>query len=286
MSVAFFKPREVSCLKIDELTKGNLTMTIFHSIIYSKKEGVATIALNRPNAANGLNTEMAEELALAAADISADSDIKAVILTASGRFFCAGGDIKAIAAFGDDVKAGIKHLADELHKALSLFARMDAPLIVAVNGMAAGAGFSMAVCGDLILATESAKFTMAYSKAGLSPDGSSSYYLPRIVGLRRAQELMFTNRVLSAEEALDWGAITAVVSDEALLVEADKMAQMFVSGSRGANSAIKKLLLQTWSDSLETQMELEGEIIAENAESIDGREGVAAFLGKRQPEFE
>lgn len=261
-------------------------MPDFNSILYSKQDRIATITLNRPDAANGLNTEMAEELALAAADAAADANVKAVVFTAGGRFFCAGGDIKAMAAFGDDVKVGLKHLADELHKALSILSRMDAPLIVAVNGIAAGAGFSMAMCGDIVLAAESSKFTMAYSKAGLSPDGSSSYYLPRIIGLRRTQELMYTNRVITADEALNWGAITAVVKDQDLVSEAEKIAQMFVRGAKGSNSGIKKLLMQTWTNDLETQMALEGETIANNSDSLDGREGVSAFLAKREPDYQ
>ena len=247
---------------------------------------VATIILNRPDAANGLNTLMAAELAEAAQEVASNSVIKAVILTGSGRFFCAGGDIQAMAEFGDKVSSGIKGLADDLHKAISCFARMQAPLIVAVNGTAAGAGFSMAIAGDLAIAAEPAKFTMAYTKAGLSPDGSSSFYLPRLVGLRKAQELMFTNRVLSAEEAVEWGLINKVVPADELMSEAQSLAQMFVEGAKGSNATVKRLLLQSFDNSLETQMELEGRGIADSAGSADGLEGVAAFLAKRAPEFE
>jgi len=258
----------------------------YKNLKYIKDAAVVTISLNRPDSANGLNTALAADLASASKRCADDASVKAVILTGEGRFFCAGGDIQAMADFGDQVSAGLKGLADDLHKAISTFARMDAPLIVAVNGTAAGAGLSMAVAGDLVLAAESAKFTMAYTKAGLSPDGSSSYYLPRLIGLRRTQELMYSNRVLSAAEAQQWGLINKVVAEDDLLDEARKLAAMFTKGAKGANAAVKQLLSQAFDNSLETQMELEGVAIAENAGSSDGLEGVAAFLEKRAPKFD
>ena len=258
----------------------------YSTLLLDKQGATATITLNRPDAANGLNYQMATELADAAQQCAVDKHIKAVILTGSGRFFCAGGDIKSMLEYGDNVETGLKSIADQLHRALSTLARMDAPLVVAVNGTAAGAGFSAAIAGDLVVAAESASFTMAYTKVGLSPDGSSSYYLPRLVGLRRAQELMYTNRVLSAAEALDWGLVNKVVADQDLVTAATKLADMFVAGSKGSNSAVKQLLLQTFNNSVETQMELESRAISACAASDDGREGVAAFLDKRKPEFE
>ena len=257
----------------------------FTNLTFDIQGRVATITLNRPDEANGLNTLMSQELAIAAQQCAKNSLIKAVILTGSGRFFSAGGDIKAMLAFGDQVADGIKSIADNLHRALSAFARMDAPLIIVVNGTAAGAGFSMAVSGDLVLAVDSAKFTMAYSKIGLSPDGGSSYYLPRLIGLRKAQELMLTNRVLSAAEALQWGLINRVVTADELISEANKLADKFAKGSKQSTGAIKNLLLLSLSNNLETQMDLESRTIAASAEQQDGREGVAAFVDKRSANF-
>ena len=261
-------------------------MTDYKTILFSKHDRIATITLNRPDEANGLDTQMAEELALAAAKAANDADIKAVVLTGNGRFFCAGGDIKAMEAFGDNCEAGLKHIADELHKAISIFARMDAPLIIAVNGTAAGAGFSLAATGDIVIAAESAKFVMAYTNAGLSPDGSSSYYLPRLIGMRKTQELMLTNRVLSSAEAAEWGVITRAVPSDELMAEALKQAMVFVGGAKGSFSAVKRLLLETWANNLETQMENEGVIISRIADTADGQEGIAAFIAKRKPEFQ
>jgi 2-(1,2-epoxy-1,2-dihydrophenyl)acetyl-CoA isomerase len=162
---------------------------------------------------------------------------------------------------------------------------MDAVLIVAVNGIAAGAGFSLAIAGDLVLAGSSASFTMAYTRAGLSPDGSSSFYLPRLVGLRKSQELMLTNRTLSAAEASAWGLVTDVVEDSDLLNRADALATQVASAAKKSNAAVKKLLLMTYGNGLEEQMEIEGRSIAECANSADGREGIDAFVAKRRPEF-
>jgi 2-(1,2-epoxy-1,2-dihydrophenyl)acetyl-CoA isomerase len=162
---------------------------------------------------------------------------------------------------------------------------MNAVLITAVNGTAAGAGFSLAVTGDLVLAAETASFTMAYTKVGLSPDGSSSYFLPRLIGITRTKELMLTNRTLSAEEASRWGLVTEVVPDGDLAARADQLAAQMAVTASGSNGGVKQLMLATFSSGLEEQMELEGRIIAQRAESADGREGVDAFMAKRKPEF-
>jgi 2-(1,2-epoxy-1,2-dihydrophenyl)acetyl-CoA isomerase len=162
---------------------------------------------------------------------------------------------------------------------------MDAPLIVAVNGTAAGAGFSVAISGDLVLAAESAKFAMAYTAAGLSPDGSSSFFLPRIVGMRRAQELMLTNRRLTAAEALEWGLVSQVVPDAELAKASTALAKQLAQGPTRAFGVVKKLLATSFQESLETQMELEARGISAMAGSVDGREGIDAFLSKRAAKF-
>jgi 2-(1,2-epoxy-1,2-dihydrophenyl)acetyl-CoA isomerase len=162
---------------------------------------------------------------------------------------------------------------------------MDAVLITAVNGAAAGAGFSLAVSGDLVVASSSASFTMAYTRAGLSPDGSSSYYLPRLIGVRRTQDLMLTNRKVSAAEAVDWGMVNYVVDPAELSERVDALATQIATGAKGSNSAVKKLLLATFGNTLEEQLDLEAELIGANGDGADGREGIDAFLNKRAPNF-
>lgn len=259
-------------------------MTEYEAISLQQSGPIARITLNRPDAANSMNDTMTRELAHAARRCD-DSVTKVVILTGAGRFFSAGGDLRGIASSSTTRGHYVKTIADDLHRAMSTFARMDAVLITAVNGVAAGAGFSLAVTGDLVLAADNASFTMAYTAAGLSPDGSSSFYLPRLIGVRKTQELMLTNRRLSATEALGWGLVTEVAGAADLPARVDSLAEQIASGARGSGSAVKKLLLTSFANGLEEQMECEGRLIAECADSADGHEGIDAFLAKRRPEF-
>lgn len=257
----------------------------FNTLELTIKKHVAQITLNRPDSANGLNLQMSQELRLAAQLCDTDSSIKAVLLTANGRFFCAGGDLKEMVSYGNQAASHVKNLADNLHMAISNFSRMSPPLIIAINGMAAGAGFSLAVSGDYVIASESAAFTMAYTKAGLSPDGSSSYFLPRLIGLRRTQDLMLTNRILTSHKALEWGLVSQVVESDDLHSSAMELAQKLASGSLASHSIVKKLLLCSFNNSLETQMEIEGRYISQCVGSADGQEGIMAFSEKRAPKF-
>src|SRR5262249_17000268 len=165
------------------------------------------------------------------------------------------------------------------------FSRMRAPLVIAVNGNAGGGGMSLALAGDIVLAAESARFTMAYTRVGLTPDGSSTYSLPRLVGLRRAAELMLTNRTLSAREAEQMGLITRAVPDAELLPQAEDLVQQLALGATRAFGGVKRLLYSSATASLAEQMELETEWIAEVARTRDAHEGINAFLSKRAPKF-
>jgi 2-(1,2-epoxy-1,2-dihydrophenyl)acetyl-CoA isomerase len=258
-------------------------VTEYETITLEQSGPIARITLNRPDVANGMNHTMTRELADAARRCDTDAT-KVVVLTGAGRFFCAGGDLKS---FANAPNRGqhIKGVADDLHRAISTFARMNAVLITAVNGTAAGAGFSIAVTGDIVLAAESATFTMAYTRVGLSPDGSSSYFLPRLIGITKTKELMLTNRTLSAQEASQWGLVTEVLPDDRVAARADELATQMASTASGSNGAVKALMLSTFSSGLEEQMEFESRVIADRAESADGREGVDAFMAKRKPEF-
>ena len=209
---------------------------------FSISNNIATITLNRPENANALNPIMAKELSNMAIECDENKDIRAVIIEGSGKMFCAGGDLKAFSDADDSAPALIKQMAGDLHIAISRFSRMDAPTIAAINGTAAGAGFSIAISADVVISTKSAKFVMAYTNAGLSPDGSSTYFLPRRIGDRRARELMLTNRVLSAEEALDWGLINKIVDQKNLSTTTRELAEEFASGPTLAYGKVKNLL--------------------------------------------
>lgn len=257
----------------------------YQTIEFTRTGDIARITLNRPGAANGIDHVLGRELARVASLCVDDPTLKVVTLTGAGRFFSAGGDLKAMATQPGGAGTYVKDLAHDLHEAISSFARMDALLVVAVNGIAAGAGLSLAIAGDVVLAAESASFTLAYTRAGLSPDGGASYYLPRLIGLRRTQDLMLTNRTLSAVQALEWGLLHRVVPDTELSDAADELAAQFAAGPRHANANVKKLLLVSSGHTLEEQLAREAAFISSAADDPDGAEGIAAFLGKRSPKF-
>ena len=247
-------------------------------------DGVARMTLNRPNAGNSMNLKFGEDFRAAAEQIAADSSVRAILLTGAGKLFCGGGDVAEFAA-ADDTPGLIRALLENLHAGIVTLAEQSAPLVVAVNGTAAGAGLSLAAAGDLVLAASSAKFTAAYTGIGLSPDGSMTWYLPQLIGLRRTQELMLTNRVLSAEEAADWGLVTRVVQDEELVAEADKLAARIAAGPTAAFGSVRALLRSSTSQGLAAQLSDEAREIVANAGRDDGVEGIASFVEKRKPAF-
>ena len=254
-------------------------------VLYSVCDGVAKVTLNRPAQFNALNLGMARELYDAAIACGEDPAVRAVVITGAGKAFFAGGDLASFHEAGDRRAALIREMTSAFHGAIARFNSIDAPVIAAVNGVAAGAGFSMMLSCDLAIAARSAKFSMAYTKAGLTPDGSSTYFLARTVGLRRAQELTLTNRTLTADEALDWGLLTRVVDDAVFGESVDQLAQEIAKGPTRSFGAAKRLIRKGFDESLETQMENETGEIAAASVRRDGREGVDAFLGKRAPVF-
>jgi 2-(1,2-epoxy-1,2-dihydrophenyl)acetyl-CoA isomerase len=257
----------------------------YQTLDFDRFGAVAVVRMNRPDNANALDLVMAQELMSASIECDENPDIRAVVFTGAGSFFSAGGDLASIAAAGRNSGKLLKEMTANLNAALSRFARMDAPVVTAINGTAAGGGFSMACCGDLAISSESAKFTMAYTNAALVPDASATYYVARHIGLRRATELMLTNRVLTAEEALDWGLINKVVPAADVMDEAMALAEKLGAGPTKSFGAVKDLLLQTYSGSLEMQMEMEARYVSAASISDDGREGIDAFLNKRKPVF-
>ncbi len=257
----------------------------YDTVLLQRADAVATITLNRPDAYNALNLALGRDLFHAVLEVDEDPGVRAVVITGAGRAFCGGGDVKDFAGSLDRIGVLVKELTTYVHGAVSRLVRSPKPVIVAVNGTAAGGGLSLALAGDLVLAGESAKLTMAYSKIAATPDGSSSYFLPRLIGLRRAMELYLTNRVLTAREALEWGLVTRVVPDGELAGAAAALARELAQGPTRAFGGAKLLFHQSTHESLETQMELESQAIAASGHTEDFREGVTAFASKRTPTF-
>ncbi len=257
----------------------------FKTLLFEVQDNVAHITLNRPEAANAINLELAKEFMYALMQCDEDPLIRAVLITGAGTMFCAGGDLKSFAKKGDNFPHHLKKVTVHLHGAMSYLVRMDPPVVAAVNGSAAGAGMSLACACDMALAAESAKFTMAYTRAGLTPDGGATYILTRLVGIKRTLELTLTNRLLSAEEALNWGIVTRVTPDKDLIQEAKTLAIQLAAGPTKAFGATKRLLQSGLTESFESQMKNESRSISEMARTADSREGINAFMEKRVPHF-
>ena len=255
------------------------------NIIVEREGAMKIITLNRPDVANALNDELCMEFYDAICDCATDDSVRAVLLTGKGKMFCGGGDLKFLLSKKEEVKEMLLKMTNYLHGAIARMAKMNAPVVIAVNGSAGGGGLSLAISGDIVISAESAKYTLAYTKAGLSPDASSTFYLPRLVGLRRAKELMLTSRIFSAQEAYDIGMIDRVVEDEKLMNVARQQTEELASGATHAYGSVKKLLNLSFSNGLETQMDHEGIMISENGSSPDGQEGMLAFYEKRKPIF-
>jgi 2-(1,2-epoxy-1,2-dihydrophenyl)acetyl-CoA isomerase len=247
------------------------------------RDRIARITLNRPDVGNALDLEMAMALREAAEGLPG-SDVGAVIVSGAGKAFCAGGDLNYMRE-ADEVGDAVLRLASQLHGALETLAALDAPVISAVRGAAAGGGMSLAIASDIVLAAESARFTVAYTAIGFSPDGGSSWTLPRLVGRQKAAELMLLNDRLDAAAARDLGLVARVVPDDALDDEAGALARRLADGPTRAYGAVKRLLRESATRGFAEQMTEEARTIAALAAAPDGREGVAAFLEKRAPAF-
>ncbi|HEX4241658.1 MAG TPA: enoyl-CoA hydratase/isomerase family protein [Steroidobacteraceae bacterium] len=248
------------------------------------RERIAFLTLARPDAANTMNLAFGREFLSAVLAIEAAPIVRAVVITGEGRNFCFGGDLKGMVASGTDIRGYLADLTTHLHAGIAVLARLDAPVIAAVNGTAAGAGLGLVLAADLAIAARSAKFAPAYTAVGLTPDASCTFLLPRAVGYKRAMELLMTNRVLDAEQALAWGLVNEVVDDAGLAEAAAALAARLSSGATGAFGALKRLMAES-EPGLEAQLARESRSIAARGVAAEGKEGIAAFLEKRAPRY-
>lgn len=259
----------------------------YETMLLDVADGIAKLTINRPNSYNAINGQAAKDLHDVVNYLSGDKCVRAVVIKGAGdKAFCAGGDIAEFEQNKDNLASLVREMTGYLHIAISRLAWLDAPVIAAVNGAAAGAGLSLAACCDLVIASENAKFASAYTKIGLTPDGSSTYFLTRVIGRRRALELYLTNRTIDAHEALDWGLVNKVVLPEALDSEVDKLANHLASGPTLAHGGVKRLVLMSPNDTLESQMERETREIVRAVGTEDAKNGIASFVKKEKPKFE
>jgi 2-(1,2-epoxy-1,2-dihydrophenyl)acetyl-CoA isomerase len=248
------------------------------------ENNVAVVTLNRPEAMNAFNIQLKEEVGGVFQELALRDDVRAVVLTGSGRAFSAGGDIVQMdsSRAPATTRARMHHL---LYRLIYPLARIEKPVVAAVNGHCHGLGLSIALACDITYASRSAQFSMAFTRVGLVPDGAAIYFLPRIVGLNVAKELVLTGRRFGADEALSLGLIRRVVDDERLLDEAMDTARELAKGATLALGLSKRLLEQAHQMSLEDAAELEKYAQAIAMASVDHAEGISAFAEKRKPVF-
>lgn len=252
---------------------------------YEKSGGVARIALDRPKSLNAVNFQLAEELYSVLVEADHDDAVRAAILTGAGKAFCGGGDLPAFRENLPHADRFLKRLTSAFHLCIQQIVRMRKPVVAAVNGAAAGGGLGLALAPDLAVAAESAKFAMAYTAIGATPDGGTTYFLQRAIGLRRAAEMTLLNRALTAREALAWGLVNEVVPDDELEDRARAVAERLAAGPTAAFAASKRLLWQGFARPLDEQMEEESRAMAASGATADFAEGVVAFLEKRKANF-
>ncbi|WP_433510361.1 enoyl-CoA hydratase/isomerase family protein [Nonomuraea sp. CA-143628] len=255
------------------------------SVTVEVLDGVADIVLCRGERGNAIDLDLARELRNAA-QVCLSENVRAVLLRGAGRAFCVGGDLREFSGLrGRALEEHLIEVTDALHGALRIFATMDAPLVAQVQGAVAGAGVGLAAAADLTIAADDATFTLAYTGIGYSPDAGVTWSLPRLVGPKRALDLLLTNRRISAREAADMGLVTTVVAAERLPAEARRVAATLARGATGAFGATRRLVSDALSSDLDAHLDREARALASAATSPEGEEGVAAFLGKRPARF-
>lgn len=252
-----------------------------------REDGVAVLTLNRPDALNALSVMMGTEF-LSALDEARERGARAVVLTGAGRAFCAGGDLREMQSIAQQegrVHAFFDQPLNLLHDCIRALRKLPLPVIAAVNGHASGAGCNLALACDMVLAGESAKFNEAFIRIGLTPDCGGTFILPRLVGWKRATELLMTGDVIGAQEAARIGMINRVVPDAELMNETIALAQRLASAPTAALGRIKQMLEESAVNDYNAQLEVEHKAQIQSGQSVDFREGVAAFMEKRPPKF-
>ncbi len=246
---------------------------------------ITTVSFNRPEAMNSLNDVMAAELVKTMRDIAVDKHCRVVILKGEGNLFMAGGDINFFHQNIADLESVTKDVISNAHHAIDIMHRSDKLFIASVHGSAAGIGLSFMLGTDLVIAANDTKFTFAYSKLGVSPDGGATYHLPRSLGLKRSMQLMLTSEVFDAQQAFDYGLINWLVSKEELTDKTNQLAQQFATGPKHAYGEIKGLLSQSLQNCWKTQLDAERQAFIDAVRTHDFKIGVEAFLNKQPPEF-
>jgi len=254
----------------------------FKHIIFTLKDNVGTIKLNRTDVLNSFNKEMAEETQEALKECEKNENVRAIIITGEGRAFCAGQDLAEAMKAGSDLATIVKK---QYNPIIKLIRNIEKPVIAAVNGVAAGAGANIAFACDFVIAAKSTLFIQSFSKIGLIPDSGGTFFLPRIAGFARATAMMMLGDKLTSEKALEYGLVYKVADDENVISEANSLAQHLAKMPTRGLGLTKKALNNSYYNSLNEQLSLEEKLQDEAGHTKDYSEGVKAFLEKRKPQF-
>jgi len=254
-------------------------------IVMTQDDGIAKLILNRPSVFNAFDHDMVEHFARHVVMLAADDNVRGVVISGEGKGFCVGGDIKSVCEFSLGPPAAFHKLAASFHQAILEIRRMPKPVIAAINGIAAGGGFSLALARDFRLMARSATLRQAYTSNGLCIDGGDTFTLPRIVGLARALEIAGFDAPISSEKALTWGLVTRVADDGRALEEALNLAHELSNSSLNSFGWSKQLLTDSFNSAFESHIERERLGLCSCAEHPDGKEGLQAFADKRKPVF-
>jgi len=252
------------------------------SIIFSIQNNVGKIVLNRPDVLNSFNLPMAKELQAALDECAANKTVRCVLMTGEGRAFSAGQDLSAATVPGVEIKQIVR---EQYNPIIIKLRQLEKPVVCAVNGVAAGAGASIAFACDITLSAASATFIQAFSKIGLIPDSGGTFFLPRLIGLQRATALTMLGDKITAQQAMEYGLIYKVLPDESLMAEAEKMAVQLASMPTKGLGLTKRLLNASLHNNLNEQLQMEEDMQDAAGKTYDYKEGVKAFLEKRKPVF-
>lgn len=257
------------------------------AVEFSAADGLGAITLNRPRARNAIDPRFTEDLRAAVERCAADDTVRAVLIRAEGPSFTVGGDVAAMARTpAAELPALLSRITGIYHAALQLLDQLPVPVVTAVHGAVAGGGLGLIYVADVVLAAESTRFTAGFAGLGLSVDSGGTWFLPRLVGTRRAAELCLGQRVLSATEAAEWGLISRAVRDEDLTAEAETAARLLAAGPTRALGEIRALLRRSLDADLADQLRAESEALARTGATRDAAHGIASFMAKTRPGFE
>src|SRR5258705_6889709 len=253
------------------------------TVLLDFEAGVATLRLNRPDKGNAIDENRAADLAEAATQIAERPDVRAVLISGNGPNFTVGGDLGLFAGTArDQLPNRLRRMIDSYHLAIERLTSIDAPVVAAVRG---GGGLGLLYAADIVVAADDSRFALGYGALGLTADGGNTWFLPRMVGMRRAQELFFLNRRLTAQEALEFGLISRLASSDDVEAEAATIPATLPAGPTRAYGAVRRMLRQSFETGLSDQLDAERDSIVAASSTDDAQEGIAAFISKRRPQF-